>query len=164
MSRKRRAATIADDVGVSCSSSAPDEEKEASDSDASFGISSALTRRKPLSRKGKAPLIPHDDGTDNDTELEEMIRNSISKRNVKDGTELLKNTKGKKKLSKGELGGGSFQSMGTSSCSPPASHNLIWVFFRAFPMDFTLPDATGFPYAYSNPARLHPSSSLQPSS
>ncbi|KAH9994019.1 P-loop containing nucleoside triphosphate hydrolase protein [Russula vinacea] len=33
-------------------------------------------------------------------------------RNVKDGTELLKNAKGKKKLAKGELGGGSFQSMG----------------------------------------------------
>ncbi|KAI0256032.1 DEAD-domain-containing protein [Lactifluus subvellereus] len=41
-----------------------------------------------------------------------MIRNSISRRNVKDGTELLKNTKGKKKLTKGEVGGGSFQSMG----------------------------------------------------
>lgn len=57
-----------------------------------------------------------------------MIRNSISKRNVKDGTELLKNTKGKKRLSKGELGGGSFQSMGTS-CSPSASHNLIPLLF-----------------------------------
>jgi len=127
MSRKRRAAAIADDVdiGVSCSSSTSDEEKETSDSDASFDISSVLTRRNPSSRKGKAPRIPHNDGTDNDTELEEMIRNSISKRNVKDGTELLKNTKGKKKISKGELGGGSFQSMGTSSCSSSASHNLI---------------------------------------
>ncbi|KAH9054251.1 DEAD-domain-containing protein [Lactarius vividus] len=35
-----------------------------------------------------------------------------SRRNIKDGTELLKNTKGKKKLTKGEVGGGSFQSMG----------------------------------------------------
>ena len=140
MLRKRRAAAIAHDIGVSCSSSASDDEKETSDSDASFDISSALTRRKPSSRKGKAPLIPHNDGTDNDTELEEMIRNSISKRNVKDGTELLKNTKGKKKLSKGELGGGSFQNMGTS-CSTSASHNLIslFYFFQGFSHGFYAP-------------------------
>ncbi|KAI0045276.1 DEAD-domain-containing protein [Auriscalpium vulgare] len=41
-----------------------------------------------------------------------MIRESMAKRNTRDGTELLKNTKGKNKLVKGEVGGGSFQSMG----------------------------------------------------
>ncbi|KAI0066162.1 DEAD-domain-containing protein [Artomyces pyxidatus] len=36
----------------------------------------------------------------------------MAKRNAKEGTELLKSTKGKNKLVKGEVGGGSFQSMG----------------------------------------------------
>jgi ATP-dependent RNA helicase DDX54/DBP10 len=85
-------------------------------SDHSFDLSSTLTR-KPLSKKGKGPLIPREDDVDDDTELEEMIRRSITRRNVKDGTELLKNTKGKKRLTKGEVGGGSFQSMGTSAWS-----------------------------------------------
>ncbi|KAH9978704.1 P-loop containing nucleoside triphosphate hydrolase protein [Lactifluus volemus] len=78
----------------------------------SFDISSALTQRKPASRKGKMPLAPRESETDDDTEFEDMIKNSISRRNTKDGTELLKNTKGKKKITKGEVGGGSFQSMG----------------------------------------------------
>jgi len=115
MSTKRRAVPIVDDVDTRTSGSTSTSDEETSGSDVSFDISSALTQRHACLQKGKAPLIAHDDGTDDDTELEEMIRNSISKRNVKDGTELLKNTKGKKKLSKGELGGGSFQSMGNSS-------------------------------------------------
>jgi hypothetical protein len=108
----------------------------------------------------------NDDGTDDDTELEEMIRNSISRRNVKDGTELLKNTKGKKKLAKGELGGGSFQSMGDHQPSVAVckvyTHPVM--FFRAFPMDSTLPDATRLPYTHSYPATFHPCSSFQPAS
>ena len=115
MSIKRRSVPIADDVDIGMSGSSSTSDEETSGSDVSFDISSALTQRNPSLQKGKAPLIAHDDGTDDDTELEEMIRNSISRRNVKDGTELLKNTKGKKKLSKGELGGGSFQSMGNFS-------------------------------------------------
>ncbi|KAH9034897.1 P-loop containing nucleoside triphosphate hydrolase protein [Lactarius pseudohatsudake] len=101
------------DMEVSNSSSGSDEEMSDSDrSDHSFDISSTLTRQKTASKKGKGPLIPRDDDTDDDTELEEMIRRSITRRNIKDGTELLKNTKGKKRLTKGEVGGGSFQSMG----------------------------------------------------
>jgi ATP-dependent RNA helicase DDX54/DBP10 len=114
------------DLGVGAShplaSSISDEESSCSGSgsgsgsDHSFDISSALTQRRVALQKGKAPLVSHNDGTDDDTEFEEMIRNSISRRNVKDGTELLKNTKGKKKLAKGEVeGGGSFQSMGIAS-------------------------------------------------
>ncbi len=120
MSRKRRVAPIADDLdigfglGASHLSSFSDEEN--SGSDQSFDISSALTQRRVSSQKGKAPLVPHDDGTDDDSEFEEMIRSSISRRNVKDGTGLLKDTKGKKKLSKGEVGGGSFQNMGNTLC------------------------------------------------
>jgi len=111
---KRRAVPIVDDVDTRTSGSSSTSDEKTSGSDVSFDISSALTQRHARLQKGKAPLIAHDD-TDDDTELEEMIRNSISRRNVKDGTELLKNTKGKKKLSKGELGGGSFQSMGNFS-------------------------------------------------
>jgi hypothetical protein len=115
MLTKRRAVPIADDLDIGTSSLSSTSDEEISGSDVSFDISSALTQRNPSLQKGKAPLLAHDDGTDDDTELEELIRNSISRRNIKDGTELLKNTKGKKKLSKGELGGGSFQSMGDSS-------------------------------------------------
>ncbi|KAI9458545.1 ATP-dependent RNA helicase DBP10 [Russula earlei] len=101
MSKRRAHATSDLDIATSSMSG------ETSDVDHSFDISSALAQ------KGKAPgLLSQDDGTDDDMELEEMIRNSISRRNVKNGTELLKNTKGKKKLARGELGGGSFQSMG----------------------------------------------------
>lgn len=116
MSRKRRAAPTTSDLDLDVGASrslASDEETSGSGSDHSFDISSALTQRRV--QKGKAPLVSHNDGTDDDTEFEEMIRNSISRRNVKDGTELLKNTKGKKKLAKGEVGGGSFQSMGITS-------------------------------------------------
>ena len=117
MSKKRRAAPTDDldlDVGAShpLASSISDEESSGSDSDHSFDISSALTQQRVALQKGKTPLVSRDDSTDDDAGFEEMIRNSISRRNVKDGTELLKNTKGKKKLAKGEVGGGSFQSMG----------------------------------------------------
>ena len=121
MSRKRRAVPTTDDSDLDVGASSPlassvsDGESSGSGSDQSFDISSALTQRRVALKKGKAPLVSHNDDTDDDTEFEEMIRNSISRRNVKDGTELLKNTKGKKKLAKGEVGGGSFQSMGITS-------------------------------------------------
>lgn len=47
-----------------------------------------------------------------DEDLYEFLHESIAKKNVKSGTELLKKVKGKTKLAKGEVGGGSFQSMG----------------------------------------------------
>lgn len=104
MSRKRRAAPIVGDIDIAASSS----DEETSGSDHSFDLASTLTQRR---KKRKM-----NDDTDDDTDFEEMIRKSISRRNVKDGTELLKNAKGKKKLAKGELGGGSFQSMGATFC------------------------------------------------
>jgi ATP-dependent RNA helicase DDX54/DBP10 len=88
---------------------------EETDSENPLDLSSALTRK--TTSKGKGPLVFHEDDVDDDAELEEMIRRSITRRNVKDGTELLKNTKGKKRLTKGEVGGGSFQSMGTFTWS-----------------------------------------------
>lgn len=68
-------------------------------------ISTALT--------GKRPKISRVRDEDDDDDLKDFIRDSITKRDVKEGTELLKKTKGKTKIVKGEVGGGSFQSMGT---------------------------------------------------
>lgn len=82
-----------------------------SSSDVEMDISSALTGKKPrLVSTSQAYL------SDDDEDLQNVIRESVSKRDKKKGTELLKSTKGKKKLVKGEVGGGSFQSMGTSVC------------------------------------------------
>ena len=49
---------------------------------------------------------------DDDDDLNALIRETVAKRDKKDGTKLLKKTKGSKKIAKGETGGGSFQSMG----------------------------------------------------
>jgi ATP-dependent RNA helicase DDX54/DBP10 len=49
---------------------------------------------------------------DSDDELGDFIKTSIAKRDIKNGTEVVKKVKGKSKLAKGEVGGGSFQSMG----------------------------------------------------
>ncbi|KAI0630281.1 DEAD-domain-containing protein [Trametes polyzona] len=71
-------------------------------------ISSALTGKRP---KVTPRVVPQDEDED-DEDLQEFIRESIAKRDVKEGTEMLKKTKGKTKIAKGEVGGGSFQSMG----------------------------------------------------
>ncbi|KAI0819998.1 ATP-dependent RNA helicase DBP10 [Trametes gibbosa] len=70
-------------------------------------ISSALTGKRPRVTPRITSLAEEDDD-----DLQEFIRESIAKRDVKEGTELLKKTKGKSKIAKGEVGGGSFQSMG----------------------------------------------------
>jgi ATP-dependent RNA helicase DDX54/DBP10 len=125
MSKKLHAASTTSDLDIEVSgSSSLSDDDENSGPEHPFDISSALTRRKTSLQKGKAPLVPREHDVDDDTELEEMIRNSISRRNAKDGTELLKNTKGKKKLTKGEVGGGSFQSMGMATLS--FSPILFW--------------------------------------
>jgi ATP-dependent RNA helicase DDX54/DBP10 len=76
-------------------------------SDEEIDISSALACKN----NGKQRQI---DPEDSDDGLREMIQASIAKRNVKGGTQVLKKTKGKGKanMTKGEVGGGSFQSMG----------------------------------------------------
>ena len=80
-------------------------------SELEIDISSALTgdqaRKKP---NGGNNLKESED--DDYEELEAIIRNSVVKRDIKEGTKVLKKAKGKTKLSKGEVGGGSFQSMG----------------------------------------------------
>ena len=61
---------------------------------------------------GKKPVAEENDAGDDFEELEKLIKSSVAMRDKKEGTRLLKQTKGKKKISKGEIGGGSFQSLG----------------------------------------------------
>ncbi|KAH9485411.1 ATP-dependent RNA helicase DBP10 [Psilocybe cubensis] len=68
---------------------------------ADVDISSALT--------GKRPKLT--DNTDDD-DLSSFLQASIAKRSMKEGTAVMKKSKGKSNLAKGEVGGGSFQSMG----------------------------------------------------
>lgn len=49
---------------------------------------------------------------DDDEDLQDIIRQATAKRDVKEGTQVIKKAKGKTKIAKGEVGGGSFQSMG----------------------------------------------------
>lgn len=75
-------------------------------------ISSALTGKH--TRK-KSTTALGEDSEDDYEELEALIKDCVTKRDMKEGTKLLKKTKGKAKISKGEVGGGSFQSMGMRS-------------------------------------------------
>jgi ATP-dependent RNA helicase DDX54/DBP10 len=89
--------------GSSESSSSQDDYSDDSflDEDNEIDISSSLTSKKTK--------LAH---PDEDEELGAFLQESIVKRNMKEGTDLLKKTRGKTKLIKGEVGGGSFQSMG----------------------------------------------------
>lgn len=71
-------------------------------------ISSALTGKRP--KNNSRPQ----NQSDGEEDFSIFLQDAIAKHNVRSGTELLKKTKGKAKLAKGEVGGGSFQSMGTS--------------------------------------------------
>lgn len=63
------------------------------------------------------------EGSDGDfEELEKLIKDSVAARDKKEGTKLLKQTKGKAKIAKGEVGGGSFQSMGEFFVVPSIVH------------------------------------------
>ncbi|RXW24994.1 hypothetical protein EST38_g872 [Candolleomyces aberdarensis] len=76
--------------------------------DDDMDISSALTGTRP--RREPRPVDDIDDEDDED--LTNFIKTSITKRDVKEGTQVVKKAKGKAKVTKGEVGGGSFQSMG----------------------------------------------------
>lgn len=93
---KRKRAPLSEDSDAHCSSSWAAGKSEEVD------ISSALT--------GKRQKVDVE-GAD-DEELAKFIQSSIAKRSVKEGTQVLKNSKGKSKAARGEVGGGSFQSMG----------------------------------------------------
>lgn len=108
MAMQKRKRTFDDDSELLDSSDA--------DSGDDIDISSALTGKK--SKKAKHIVDTAEDiskggnNSEDDDDIDEIIKESISKRNIKGGTELLKKTKGKAKIAKGEVGGGSFQSMG----------------------------------------------------
>ena len=74
-------------------------------SDNEIDISSALTSKK-------ARITSFADENNSDDELRHFLQESISRRDIKAGTEVVKKAKGKGKVAKGEVGGGSFQSMG----------------------------------------------------
>jgi ATP-dependent RNA helicase DDX54/DBP10 len=74
-------------------------------------IGNKKRRLRPPMNKSVADRLGED--SEQDDTLADFIRSSVSKRNVKLGTEVVKQAKGKsKKIAKGEVGGGSFQSMG----------------------------------------------------
>jgi ATP-dependent RNA helicase DDX54/DBP10 len=75
-------------------------------SDNEIDISSALT-----GKRARIALVADEN---DDDDLQHFLQESISRRDVKAGTEIVKKAKGKGKVTKGEVGGGSFQSMGQS--------------------------------------------------
>lgn len=99
---------------------------EQAQSDDEIDISSALTGKK-------AKLARNTEESDDD--FNEFLQESIAKRDIKGGTEVVKKAKGKGKIVKGELGGGSFQSMGEwFIVSPP-----LWYTNEGIQQACTLP-------------------------
>jgi len=90
------------------SESAAEKFRDDSPSD-DFDISSALTNKK---RVKTLHSVAHED---QDDDFADFIQSSIATRSVKEGTQIVKKAKGKEKMTKGEVGGGSFQSMGRVS-------------------------------------------------
>lgn len=76
---------------------------ERNSSDEEIDISHALSGNK-------AKFAGASDSSDDD--LHNFLQGAITKRDMKSGTEVVKKSKGKGKIAKGEVGGGSFQSMG----------------------------------------------------
>ncbi|ESK97076.1 atp-dependent rna helicase dbp10 [Moniliophthora roreri MCA 2997] len=74
--------------------------------DEDIDISPALISKKPRIEK----TLEEDEEEEEDLSL--FLQDTIAKKNVKSGTKVVKQIKGKAKLAKGEVGGGSFQSMG----------------------------------------------------
>lgn len=115
--KRKRAPAQEEEEPSSDFSVVPQDDSDFSGSEDSVDISTALagnkkrktsTKQKP--RAGASAIAG--DGGDDDDVLQDIIRDSMAKRDVKEGTEVMKKTKGKNKLVKGEIGGGSFQSMG----------------------------------------------------
>ncbi|KAJ2928642.1 hypothetical protein H1R20_g8442, partial [Candolleomyces eurysporus] len=102
--KRKRSESISSEEWESDSASSSNEELSDDDMD----ISSALTGKRP--RREPRPVADIEDEDDED--LTNFIKTSITKRDVKEGTQVVKKAKGKAKVTKGEVGGGSFQSMG----------------------------------------------------
>lgn len=78
------------------------------DDDHEPDIFAALTCQKKQRIDSLEEQASDGDGED----LQEIIRKATTRRDVKEGTQVVKKTKGKAKIAKHEVGGGSFQSMG----------------------------------------------------
>ncbi|KAI6040291.1 P-loop containing nucleoside triphosphate hydrolase protein [Pisolithus marmoratus] len=92
------------------------EQDDQENSDSSFSVVQAEDDDIDISsalagKHARNELSDIQDHATDDEELQEFINDSIAKRNMKGGTALLKKTKSKGKA-QGEVGGGSFQSMG----------------------------------------------------
>jgi ATP-dependent RNA helicase DDX54/DBP10 len=85
-----------------------------SDDDQEPDVFAALTGQKKRRISGFEEQIPGE-REDDDEDLQDIIRQATAKRDVKEGTQVVKKVKGKTKITKGEVGGGSFQSMGERS-------------------------------------------------
>ena len=104
--KRKRSPVVSEASDISDVSS----EHDGSSSGEDLDLSSALTGKKPR-KTARDRAGPQDE--DDDEDLQVILQESMSKRDVKEGTALLKKTKGKTKIVKGEIGGGSFQSMGS---------------------------------------------------
>lgn len=85
-----------------------------SDGDQEPDIFAVLTGKKKRRISGPEQILGE---SEDDEDLQEVIRQATAKRDVKEGTQVVKKAKGKTKIMKGEVGGGSFQSMG--ECDHP---------------------------------------------
>ena len=116
-------------------------------------ISSALTTKK----------IKTTQSEDDEDDLADFIRSSIAKRSMKEGTKIVKKSKGKDKMAKGEVGGGSFQSMGGFKINLRLEIFFeILLYCRFTPIPPPLPYSPRLQTPHSNPTPLHPSSPRQP--
>ena len=109
-SKRPRAASVSSSEGEWESDGSIEMVDLSDDDEMDMDISSALAGKR---RKVQAFAQDDVDGED-DEDLAKFLKDSIAKRDVKEGTQVLKKAKGKGKVGKGEVGGGSFQSMGAS--------------------------------------------------
>jgi hypothetical protein len=102
---------------------------------------------------------------ESDDDLNKLVHESIVKRNVKGGTEVLKRTKGKTKIIKGEVGGGSFQSMGTCFSISTSRYTLtLSNVVRSSPITIAFIDFARISNTDSDPTPCHSCSLGKPSS
>lgn len=116
-SKRKRSESVSSEGWASNSGSSSNGELSDDDMD----ISSALTGKRPKLDQ----LGPENIDDEDDEDLNNFIKTSIAKRDVKEGTQVVKKAKGKAKVAKGEVGGGSFQSMGVQSCFVYFSRSLL---------------------------------------
>ena len=100
---------------------------------------------------------------DEDQDISEFLQSSIVKRDIKSGTKVIKNAQGKAKLAKGEVGGGSFQSMGEIALFCPAHVISLISVQRSSPFTLAFADSPGIPNTYPNPTTFNACSSKQSS-